>query len=110
MKTEKPRDEFMERVQTHERDWGNELYPDRPSLVDILSASVVTFWQPTDPKVKNPYIVLYNDLREVEKWFIQTLMRVHVSSPDRRLIAIYENRRKVRIKSVRVEFDTDAST
>lgn len=35
---------FMELVQIHEREWGTEMYPNRPSLADLLSAPIVAVW------------------------------------------------------------------
>jgi len=35
---------FMELVQLHEREWGTELYPNRPSLAELLSAPIVAMW------------------------------------------------------------------
>ncbi|MCS6872929.1 MAG: hypothetical protein NZ571_15900 [Anaerolineae bacterium] len=35
---------FMELVQLHEREWGTELYPNRPSLADLLNAPIVAVW------------------------------------------------------------------
>ena len=38
---------FMEMVQLHERSWGTAIYPERPSLADLLSAPLVAMW--TEP-------------------------------------------------------------
>ncbi|MCU0475051.1 MAG: hypothetical protein MUC99_02880 [Anaerolineae bacterium] len=98
--------DFMERVQAHERNWGNEKYADRPDLIDILRSTVVVFWQHTDPKIKHPTIGLYDDLREVESWFVQMLMRAQLGTPDKRPSAIYAKGHKVIIRDVNITFGT----
>lgn len=41
---------FMELVQLHEREWGTEIYPNRPSLADLLSAPIVAMWMGDAPR------------------------------------------------------------
>ncbi len=41
---------FMELVQLHEREWGTELYPNRPSLADLLNAPIVAMWTGDAPR------------------------------------------------------------
>lgn len=104
----KPKDEFMERVQSHERGWGNEKYTGRPDLIDIMSANVVAFWQPTDPKIKHHVITLHDDMKDLEKWLIQAVLRAHVANPDKRLTAIFSSRRKVRVTDVKIVFSVES--
>jgi hypothetical protein len=106
-KPAKPRDEFMERVQTHERSWANENYPSRPDLIDILAAPIVVFWQSNDPKITHQTITLHQEMVDLEKWLIQAILRAHVATPDKRLVTIFQNRRKVRVKDVKIVFDVD---
>lgn len=106
-KPAKPRDEFMERVQAHERGWGNEKYPERPDLIDLMAAPVVAFWQPTDPKIKNQTITIHQDVSDLEKWLIQAVLRAHLTNPDKRLAAIFQDKRKVRVKDVKIIFEID---
>ena len=40
---------FLELVQLHERTWGTETYPGRPSLADLMSASIVVMWVTATP-------------------------------------------------------------
>ncbi len=107
VRSEKPRDEFMERVQAHERNWGNETYPNRPDLIEIISAPIVAFWQPSDPNITHQIITLHTDLKEIEQWFIQVFLRAHITQPDRRFLAAYSNRKKVRIKGVSIQFEVE---
>ncbi|MDL1921181.1 hypothetical protein FBQ95_01065 [Chloroflexi bacterium CFX3] len=41
---------FMELVQLHEREWGTEIYPNRPSLADLLNAPIVAMWTGDAPR------------------------------------------------------------
>lgn len=109
--------EFLERVQTHERTWGSEQYPARPQLADILAAKVVAFWllTPTKPPAgpsaakqaeQRVVITLHDSLKQIEDWYLQAVMRLHLQLPDRRLVAAYVDQNKVRVKSVRIVFET----
>jgi hypothetical protein len=46
---------FMELLQIHEREWGTEMYPNRPSLADLLNAPIVAVWtgEPVQPSAAN---------------------------------------------------------
>jgi hypothetical protein len=35
---------FLEIVQLHERTWGQEQYPNRPTLAQLISAPIVALW------------------------------------------------------------------
>lgn len=102
------KNDFMERVQSHERGWGNEKYPQRPELMDIISAPVVAFWQAADPKIKHQTITLHTDMSDLEKWLIQAVLRAHVATPDKRLTAIYSGGKKVRVTDVKIVFTVDS--
>lgn len=108
-KPQKPRDEFMERIQAHERNWANENYPSRPDLIEIMAASVVAFWQSSDPKIKHQTISLHQDMADLERWLIQAVLRAHVSNPEKRLVAIFQDKRKVRVKDVKIIFEVDSA-
>jgi hypothetical protein len=55
---------FMELVQLHEREWGTELYPDRPSLAELLSAPIVAMW--TSDAVRYPVSSERGKVRQVQ--------------------------------------------
>jgi hypothetical protein len=44
---------FMELVQQHERTWGMEQYPGRPSLAALLESPVVVMWD-SEPRSTTP--------------------------------------------------------
>jgi hypothetical protein len=104
---------FMDYVQQHERTWGTETYSGRPDLVDILSAPVVVFWK-SDEKAANPpkrttnngryTISLHLDLHEIEEHLIKLIMRGNLESPKQRIIAIFKDQKRVRVKGVKIEF------
>ncbi|MBO9310294.1 MAG: hypothetical protein J7551_10995 [Chloroflexi bacterium] len=55
---------FMELVQLHEREWGTELYPDRPSLAELLSAPIVAMW--TSDAARYPVPAERSKVRQVQ--------------------------------------------
>lgn len=42
---------FMDIIQLHERIWGNEQYPGRPSLADLLNCPIVVMWVSNEKRV-----------------------------------------------------------
>lgn len=101
--------ELIDRVQEHERAWGNEGYPDRPALADILNAPVVAFWHvvKAGKPAERQIITLHDDLSALEQWYVKTVMRSAIVLPDRLLAAAYVNGRRVRIKDVTVTFELE---
>lgn len=101
--------ELIDRVQEHERAWGNEGYPDRPALADVLSAPVVAFWHlvKSGKPAERQIITLHDDLSALEQWYVKAVMRTSVVLPDRLLVAAYLDGRRVRIKDVTVTFDVE---
>ncbi|MBK9123189.1 MAG: hypothetical protein IPM16_08725 [Chloroflexi bacterium] len=108
MAGEKSRD-LIDRVQEHERAWGNEGYPDRPSLADVLNAPVVAFWHvvKAGKPAERQIITLHEDLSTLEQWYVKAVMRSAVALPDRLLAAAYLDGRRVRIKDVTVTFEVE---
>lgn len=101
----KNKDGFMDWVQLHERAWGSRVYPGRPSLEQILSAPVVTFWQGVKESKDPIYTVrLHEDLRDVEKYLTRLLLRSGVEAPKERLVRIYADKKRMTIRAVRVLF------
>jgi hypothetical protein len=43
---------FMELVQLHERMWGTEPYPNRPSLAELLNGPIVVMWVDVRPDMR----------------------------------------------------------
>jgi hypothetical protein len=42
---------FMELIQMHERSWGMQTYPGRPSLTELITGPVVAMWEGERPLV-----------------------------------------------------------
>lgn len=97
---------LIEYVQDHERIWGTDSYPGRPTLSEILAAPVVVFWKPnnsTEKQIRSK-ITLHENLDSVEKHFVKLLFRVNVAAPDMRLERIFKNGKPVIIRGVRISF------
>ncbi|MDQ7027740.1 MAG: hypothetical protein Q9P44_19535 [Anaerolineae bacterium] len=103
---------FMDYVQFHERVWGNEQYPNRPQLQEILDASVVVFWQ--DIGMENLQnrrfqVTLHDQLDEVEVFISKALQRSHNDYLEKRIHRVYKNSVRVNIKHIRIEFEESDS-
>ncbi len=100
------RSEFLALVQQHERAWGNETYPGRPTLETVLSAPVVAFWQlaASDKHANHPQITLHRDLHEIEEYFAKLLFRQSLPAPQRRLYKLYVDGQQMRVASVKFTF------
>ncbi len=95
--------QFIEMVQNHERQWGQNDYAGRPSLQKLLESHVVVFWRTS---ADTPMIVtVYDSLEEVGK---QLARQVILGDKfDRALSKIFVDRKPMRIASVNVEFAED---
>ncbi len=96
-------DSFMHYVELHERAWGMDKYPDRPSLQQLLTAPVVAFWYLHDRRESRYVASLHQDLNELNAYV--SSMVVHNSKvrvPERRLARLFVSRRPVVIKGVRL--------
>lgn len=100
--------EFFDRIQQHERSWGSEKYAGRPELSDIMATPVVGFWAlaPKKGAADQRYIITtHKDLKDIEQWYLHAVVRLHIQLPDRRLVAIYKDQKKVTVKGVSITFD-----
>lgn len=95
----------MERIQQHERDWGNSTYAGRPNLNEIFSSSVVIFWEHKD-KAQFPHetVSLHSGLEEVERYFLRLLFTKQGLTGDRRVSDIYREQKRVMVRSINIEF------
>jgi hypothetical protein len=101
----KNKDTFMDWVQLHERARGNRSYVGRPSLEEILVAPIVTFWRTLRESEQPPYTIkLYQDLRDVEKYLTQLLLRSSANPPQETLARIYANRKRVTVSAAQIQF------
>lgn len=91
---------FMDKVQEHERNWGVDKYRGRPSLHQILTANVVAFW-----RVKGQareVITLHDDLSAIERHLL--LQLVSNEESKRKLVSVFQEHTRMKIKSVNIEF------
>lgn len=96
---------FLEFVQAHEREWGRDSYPGKPSLAQMLESPVVVFSRPTNEKEKTRMTAtLYADMRGVEDHFTKLVMRAQIELPKYRIAHVFCNQKSMRIKGVRIEF------
>lgn len=94
--------EFIERVQEHERTWGNDSYPGRPSLSEVLSAPVVVFWQRKKDKKTSETITIHDSVEELERYFARLLLAVIDSGDSRAVPIVYQNQKRMTIRGVKV--------
>ena len=97
----------MEYVQDHERVWGTEHYPERPSLADILEAPVVVFWQvlsPENMQNRRMRVTLHDTLDDIEAYYTQLVFPDNFQPPEERIHRIWRNQKRVRISDVTIKF------
>jgi hypothetical protein len=107
-------DNFIELVQEHERSWGKDSYPGRPTLAELLNTPVVAWWMPVSGKggkgEDRRTASVYQDLDELNKYAARLLLHSRNDPPDRRLVAVYINQKKAVIRGVNIQIisrDTD---
>ena len=89
---------LLELVQVHERAWGNDSYPGRPTLEDIINSPVVAFWIDSSRAGGKKYIItLHNDLQPIEAYLRTLLVRLPIGFPARRLAILFVNGRETQI-------------
>lgn len=98
---------FMDYVQHHERVWGVEQYPNRPTLAQILAAPVVVFWQKIGPEnLQNRRfkVRLHDNLDEIEAFYTSMIFNKFVNAPTEQIHRIFQNGKRLKIKFVQVQF------
>jgi hypothetical protein len=108
---------FMELVQLHERMWGTEAYPNRPSLADLLNGPIVVMWVDTHPAnrkraeggVERSFtFAVYADAKALSAALLDVIMldrRTVQSSPN--IARIFLNQKPVEIMGVRLLTNKD---
>ncbi len=112
-----PPQSLIDFAQEHERAWSNEQYLNRPTLADILNAPVVVFWKPIidpndNPRQKNPTpiretVTIHQNLGEIEQFITRMVFRLGVNPPDKQLVRVFRNGKRVKIKGVRIIFEDE---
>lgn len=98
---------FIEYVQDHERLWGTEHYPERPSLADMLNAPIAVFWQllgPENAQNRRFRVSLHDTLDEIEAYYTKMVFRSQIEPPKERIHRIWRNQKRVRITDIKVHF------
>lgn len=112
---------FMELVQLHERQWGTELYPDRPSLAELLSAPIVAMWTSDatryttlsgrgtpryTPEVNTPsrfMLSVHQRLEELDPLLLAMVVAGKVApSANRKLVRLFIDQKPIKILGVRL--------
>jgi hypothetical protein len=98
--------EFLDLVQLHERAWGVERYPQRPSLQQIMESPFVTFWSPVKQDRKERMTIrLYDSIGQIEEYFVRLIFRSAVHLPETRLMRIYFQQKRYVVSGVRLKFE-----
>ena len=105
-KKEAPQSEFMRFVQLHERAWGDERYPGRPNLTEIMEAPIVIFWE-VEGKTDRYSIALYEDIRTLEKFITRMLILGNVNLPRQRIGRAFLRQKRLRINGVKLVFSSE---
>ncbi len=93
----------MKAVEEHERNWGNEVYHNRPGLIDILNAPVVVFWDSAEKDVPET-ITLHKNIDEIKKHFMRLLISKYKSTPKKRVSKMFENQQRMVVKDIQIVF------
>jgi len=99
----KPNDEtYMGWIQLHERAWGTEHYEARPNLQAMLDAPVLAFWYPIQRHDQRFTATIHSTMYELNAYATHLLIHSGTQPPKRRLARLFVDRRRVRIRGVRV--------
>ncbi len=95
---------YMELVQAHERSWGMEQYPGRPSLMDLLNRPVVVFWTGEDKSGKGRFTVtVHSEVEEVGDVILSMVLSSKVTAvPNRQLARLFVKQKPVKITGLRL--------
>lgn len=93
---------FMGWIQLHERAWGAENYKDRPELKDMIAAPVLAFWYPARSSDTRFTATIHRDMGELNAYASNLLIHSRARQPIRRLARLFVDRRRVRVRGVRV--------
>lgn len=110
---------FMEIVQLHERSWGMDQYPGRPTLSDLLSSPIVIMWtggntrpaasiggkRITEPQSAQPRFMLsiHHKIEELNEVLLGMIVAGKVTPNSQRKISrIFVNKKPVKITGVRL--------
>ncbi len=95
---------YMELIQAHERSWGMDQYPGRPSLADLLSRPIVVFWSGDDKTGKGRFTIsVHESADELNDIILNMILASKVTpSSTRRLSRIFVKQKPVKVTGVRL--------
>lgn len=89
-------------IQLHERAWGQDRYPNKPSLEDMLHAPVLAFWFPAKRSETRYTVSVHASLRDLNAYATHLLVYSKIEQPQQRLARLFVDGRRVRIRGVRI--------
>jgi hypothetical protein len=104
---------FMELVQAHERTWGLEQYPNRPTLAQLLSSPVVVMWsqqartqdQPrnAEPVPSKFFLTAHESVDELQEIILSMILASKVvADSKRRIFRLYVRQKPIEIRGVQL--------
>jgi hypothetical protein len=99
--------EFLQLVEQHEQVWGARKYRGRPTLSQIMKASVAAFWiaPGENPRTLISIITLHDSLDQIRNKLIDMVFYTQDNTPRYRLYRLFYQQQRVKIKEVRILFD-----
>jgi hypothetical protein len=97
-------DLYMQLIENHERSWGTEQYPNRPSLSDLLHRPVVAFWSGDDKSSKTRLIAtVHEKVEDLNDILLNMILAGKVApSSNRRLSRLFVKHQPVKVKGIRL--------
>jgi hypothetical protein len=97
---------FTELIQIHERSWGMDTYPGRPSLHELLTRPIVVFWtgdEKAAAATRRSIATVHNTLDELNDVLLSMILAAKVTAqPSRRIQRIFINQKSVDITGVKL--------
>lgn len=99
---------FMDYVQAHERVWGMESYPKRPTLAQILEATYVVFWQKIGPENlqnRRYTVTLHEDMLSIERFYGEMLFSTKFEVPAVHIHRIFHQGKRLKVTGLQIHFE-----
>jgi hypothetical protein len=108
---------FMELVQLHERMWGMEPYPGRPSLSDLLQHPIVVMWTNDDKRTTEKLsagtprrfvFTVYDKVEELNDVLLAMILASRVTATSNRKISrIFVKQKPANVTGIRLMVSTE---
>lgn len=97
----------MELVQHHERGWGLEQYPERPTLIDLLNQPVVVFWSGMDKSPQQRLTAsIHSSVDELNHVLLKLILASKTTPTSaQRLFRLFVNKQIVEVKGISLILD-----